>query len=75
MSNLQLQFQIECKDTKPGEEVYLVGNANELGNWNAKNSQKLKTPFFSISISQLLKFLKESLSVTSYNNNIPWAPL
>jgi phosphoglucan,water dikinase len=43
MSNLSIQFQVECKDTKPGEEVYLVGNTNELGNWKSENSQKLKT--------------------------------
>ena len=43
MSELSLQFQIECKDTKPGDSVYVVGNASELGNWKAENSQKLKT--------------------------------
>ena len=43
MSDLSLQFQIECKDTKPGDSVYVVGNASELGNWKAENSQKLKT--------------------------------
>ena len=43
MSDLSLQFQIECKDTKPGDNVYVVGNASELGNWKAENSQKLKT--------------------------------
>ena len=43
MSDLSLQFQIECKDTKPGDSVYVVGNASELGNWKAEKSQKLKT--------------------------------
>ena len=43
MSDLSLQFQIECKDTKPGDSVYVVGNSSELGNWKAENSQKLKT--------------------------------
>ena len=43
MSDLSIQFQIECKDTKPGDNVYVVGNASELGNWKAENSQKLKT--------------------------------
>ena len=79
MSNLQLQFQIECKDTKPGEEVYLVGNANELGNWNAKNSQKLKTSSnkFPLWESNPISFdskseLEYKYIIKNSSNNVKW---
>ena len=38
-----LKFQVECKQTRPGEEVYIIGNSSELGNWKVNHSIKLKT--------------------------------
>ena len=43
MSNLNLTFQIRCSETKFGEEVFLLGNCNELGNWDIQKSKKLST--------------------------------
>lgn len=28
-----LQFRVECKKTKPGQAVYVVGSVPELGSW------------------------------------------
>ena len=31
-----LQFRVECNSTKPGEAVFVVGSAPELGAWDAQ---------------------------------------
>jgi phosphoglucan,water dikinase len=36
-------FNIVCKETKLGENVYLTGNSNELGNWDPHKSIQMKT--------------------------------
>lgn len=28
-----LTFSVECRETKPGEAVYIVGSVPELGSW------------------------------------------
>ena len=57
---LYIQFIIKCDQTKPGEEIYILGNENELGNWNRSENNKLKTnkvmfPFWE---SDFIKFKK-----------------
>eukprot|EP00913_Durusdinium_trenchii_P006734 g6330.t1 len=32
-----LQFRVECKRTKPGQAVYVVGNVPELGSWKVES--------------------------------------
>ena len=56
---IQLQFQIKCNLTKPGEELYIIGNSKELGGWNKqdiKNSQKLNCIYFPIWQSPPISF-------------------
>ena len=79
MSNLCLQFQVECKETQLGEEVYIVGNANELGNWNAQNSKKLSTSSnkFPLWESNPISFPSKSKLEYKYiiknkSNNVKW---
>ena len=79
MSNLCLQFQVECKETQLGEEVYIVGNANELGNWNAQNSKKLSTSSnkFPLWESNPISFSSKSKLEYKYiiknkSNNVKW---
>lgn len=31
-----LQFRVECKRTKPGQAVYIVGSVPELGSWKVE---------------------------------------
>ena len=41
---VELKFQITCNQTAPGEELYIVGNTEELSNWkieNIKETQRL----------------------------------
>ena len=77
MSNVQ--FQVECKETKPGEEVYIVGNANEIGNWNVNNSQKLSTDSnrFPVWESNPITFqsktqLEYKYIIKNKSNNVKW---
>ena len=76
MSNLK--FQVECKQTKPGEEVYIIGNSSELGNWNVNNSKKLKTNsnLFPIWESNPISFQSKSKLEYKYiikgNSNLNW---
>ncbi len=79
MSNKNCKFQIECKQTKPGEEVYIVGNSNELGNWNVNNSKKLSTNsnLFPQWESNPISFNSQSqleykYIIKSSSNNVKW---
>ena len=38
-----LNFTINKAETKPGENVYVVGNLPQLGNWKAPESLIMKT--------------------------------
>ena len=79
MSDLNLKFQVECKETKLGEEVYIVGNSNELGNWNVNNSKKLSTDskLFPLWESNPISFQSKSqleykYIIKSSSNNVKW---
>ena len=79
MSDLDLKFQVECKETKLGEEVYIVGNSNELGNWNVNNSKKLSTDskLFPLWESNPISFQSKSqleykYIIKSSSNNVKW---
>ena len=43
MSDLKLKFQLICKNTVFGENVSLLGNQTQLGNWDTNKSVELKT--------------------------------
>ena len=40
---MQVQFKIQKADTKPGQNVFVVGNKPQLGNWDNKKAHKLST--------------------------------
>ena len=42
MDTIDLHFSVTA-ETKFGEEVYVSGNVNPLGNWNTKLAHKLYT--------------------------------
>ena len=72
---LFLQFVVTNKETKFGQEVYVVGSPKELGEWEPKNSQKLSAKdIFPLWESDYIKFDK-GLTVLEYkyivvtNNN------
>ena len=79
MSETSIQFQVECKETKPGDNVYVVGGSNELGNWKAENSQKMKTDSnrFPLWESEPIPFQSKSQLEYKYiiknsSNNVKW---
>lgn len=44
-----LQFRVECKKTKPGQAVYIVGSVPELGSWKVdQGGIRVDVFFFSI---------------------------
>ena len=74
-----LKFQVECKQTRPGEEVYIIGNSSELGNWKVNHSIKLKTNsnLFPIWESNPISFNSKSQLEYKYiikdsSNNVKW---
>lgn len=45
-----LQFRVECKKTKPGQAVYVVGSVPELGSWKVdQGGIRVDVCFFSMS--------------------------
>ena len=81
---IQLQFQIICNLTKPGEELYIIGNSKELGGWNQqdiKKTQKLNCVNFPIWQSPPISFENKSYLEYKFiirnpsdnnSNNIKW---
>ena len=78
MSNINLKFKIKCDETKFGEEVYITGNTEELGNWNSNNSKKLMSDSkkFPIWESNQISFNSNSNLEYKYiiksSNNVKW---
>ena len=78
--NFKLQFKIECNETKFGEEVYIIGNSDEIGKWNQTNineSQKLKCNHFPTWESNILEFSNlisplEYKYIIKSSSNITW---
>ena len=62
MSDLKLKFQLICKNTVFGENVSLVGNQTQLGNWETNKSIELKTDkhIFPLWESNLISFNNNS---------------
>ena len=62
MSDLKLKFQLICKNTVFGENVSLVGNQTQLGNWDTNKSIELKTDkhIFPLWESNLISFNNNS---------------
>ena len=40
---MQIKFKINKSETTPGQNVYVVGNKSQLGNWNIKQAHRLAT--------------------------------
>ena len=55
-NEVKLQFQIKCDKTSFGEEVYVIGQALELGDWNIEKCQSLYGNNFPIWQSQFITF-------------------
>ncbi len=77
--NINVKFEIQCKETQFGEDLYIIGNSNELGNWNVNQSQKLKTDSskFPLWETDNIKFKKKSPLEYKYiiknnSNNVRW---
>ena len=79
---VKLQFQIICDSTSPGEELYIVGNVDELANWKIQNiqeSQRLYCLEFPLWQSAPISFRNPSkfeykfiIKKPSNNDNIRW---
>ena len=80
MSGLKLKFQLICKNTYFGENVYLAGNSSSLGNWNTNKSIKLNTDSnkFPLWESNLISFKSKTNLEYKFiikgqeNNDIKW---
>lgn len=79
MSNLKLKFQLKCKHTNFGENVHLVGNSDQLGNWNTNKSIKLNTDsnLFPLWESNSISFnsksnLEYKYIIKNQNNDVKW---
>ena len=80
MSDLNLKFQLTCKNTQFGENVFLVGNTSPIGNWDTNKSIKLNTDssIFPLWESNSISFKPKSNLEYKYiikgheNNNIKW---
>ena len=42
MASSLLQFRVECRRTKPGQAVYIVGSAPELGTWKVEEGAEFQ---------------------------------
>ena len=76
--NLKLKFEVECNETQLGEELFIIGNSKELGNWNVNSSQKLITDStkFPKWESNEINFKKKNPLEYKYiiksSNNVKW---
>ena len=41
--SLYIKFVINCSSTKPGQDLYILGSVDELGQWKKSGNNKLKT--------------------------------
>ena len=55
-NEVKLQFQIKCDKTAFGEEVFVIGETLELGNWSVEKGQRLYGNNFPIWQSQFFTF-------------------
>ena len=58
-NEVKLQFQIKCDKTAFGEEVFVIGEALELGNWSVEKCQRLYGNNYPIWQSQFITFKKK----------------
>ena len=78
MSDLNLKFQLTCKNTQFGENVFLVGNTSPIGNWDTNKSIKLNTDSskFPLWESNSISFKQKSNLEYKYiikgHENIKW---
>ena len=59
---VNLKFKVYCKETKWGDNLYIVGNTNELGNWKTDNlneSQKLNGNLYPMWLSNIISIEKK----------------
>jgi len=55
-NEIKIQFQIKCDKTYFGENLYIIGDALELGKWSVAKSQRLYGNNFPIWKSQFISF-------------------
>ena len=76
-NEFKLQFQVKCDKTILGEDLYILGNEEEFGKWEIKNTQqKLYGDKFPIWQSEFISFSKKYLEfkyvIKKKNNDIAW---
>ena len=75
-SEFKLQFQVKCDKTKMGEDLYIVGDGKEFGDWKIENSQqKLYGNKYPIWQSEFISFNKKYLEfkyVIKKDHNLVW---
>ena len=74
-----LKFKINYNETKPGDEVYITGNTNELGNWdtnNLKNKLSTNKEKFPLWESEPIPFKEKKIKykyvIKRNNGNVEW---
>jgi phosphoglucan,water dikinase len=80
---LFMNFITSCDETKPGEDVYVTGDINSLGNWEPNRAIKLGTDRQSFPIwkskPQEIECVKEKLEykylIKSNGNHVRWENL
>ena len=56
-NKVYVKFKLYCKGTELGDNIYIVGNINEFGNWNTDNfneNQKLKGNLYPLWLSETI---------------------
>ena len=75
-SEFKLQFQVKCDKTKMGEDLYIVGDGKEFGDWKIESSQqKLYGNKYPIWQSEFISFNKKYLEfkyVIKKDHNLVW---
>ena len=80
MSNLKLKFQLNCNNTKFGENIFLLGNSSEIGNWDTNRALRLNTDQYKFPIweSNIISFNSKKNIEYKYiikndqNNSLSW---
>ena len=56
-NKVYVKFKLYCKETELGDNLYIVGNINEFGNWNTDNfneNQRLKGNLYPMWLSDTI---------------------
>ena len=79
-NRVYVKFKLYCKETELGDNIYIVGNINEFGNWNTDNfneNQKLKGNLYPMWLSDTIpienkKNIEYKYIIKGPNNKLKW---